>query len=312
MIMRYAQLSQRPKLFLKLTGLRLEEFLELLQQVCPLVQAAHQALLNRPNRTRSIGAGNHFELDARDQILMTIVWLRIYPTNELLGYLFGVSDSTASRVLKRVLPLLAKSGNDGMKRPDPGRKRRLELPELLKQLPELAVIVDSFEQKVQRPKNRSEADIYYSGKKKQHTLKSQVTIEASTGRITHISQSVEGPTADFKLLQQSGLLPSLAKGVGVLGDLGYVGLAGSLPGLGFTARRKPRDKERPPEDGVYNTAFSRVRIKVEHTIGRIRRYQALAQTDRHHRVGHQQRVQAVAGLVNRQLNNRLFRCSLAA
>ena len=75
-------------------------------------------------------------------------------------------------------------------------------------------------------------------------------------------------------------------------------------GLGFTPRRKPREQPRPPEDIVYNTAFAAARISVEHTIGRLRRYQALAQLDRHHRQAHAARVRAVAGLVNRQLDHR--------
>ncbi len=45
------------------------------------------------------------------------------------------------------------------------------------------------------------------------------------------------------------------------------------------------------------------RIKVEHTIGRMRRYQALSQVDRHRRRGHTARVRAVAGLVNRVLEH---------
>ena len=39
-------------------------------------------------------------------------------------------------------------------------------------------------------------------------------------------------------------------------------------------RRKPRGQPHPPEDVAYNTAFARRRIVVEHSIGRLRRYQA--------------------------------------
>jgi len=55
---------------------------------------------------------------------------------------------------------------------------------------------------------------------------------------------------------------------------------------------------------AYNTAFSRRRIEVEHTIGRMRRYQAITQPDRQHRQGHTERVRAIGGLVNRQLHQR--------
>ena len=110
---------------------------------------------------------------------------------------------------------------------------------------------------------------------------------------------------DVKLLETSGLLDRLNPDVGALGDLAYVGMVPLHPGgRGFTPRRKPREKPRPAEDIVYNTAFAAARIIVEHTIGRLRRYQALTHQDRHHRQAHAARVRAVAGLVNRQLDHR--------
>jgi hypothetical protein len=66
-----------------------------------------------------------------------------------------------------------------MRLPDPGRKHRKELDVLLKETPELAVIIDTFEQRVQRCKNCTEADAHFSGKKKQHTLKGQVAVDKS-------------------------------------------------------------------------------------------------------------------------------------
>ncbi len=122
-----------------------------------------------------------------------------------------------------------------------------------------------------------------------------------TGCIVDVSATVRGPTADLTLLKQSRLLARLPPGVGGLGDLAYVGMAGLHPqGLGATPRRKPRGKPRPPEDVAYNQAFARRRIRVEHSIGRLRCFQALTQRDRHHR-RHTGRVCAVAGLVNRCL-----------
>jgi hypothetical protein len=235
-----------------------------------------------------------------NQVLLTVVWLRTYPTNEVLAYLMGVSDSTISRVLARILPLLEAAGKDTMRLPDPGRKRRRQLDELLRDTPALAVVIDTFEQRVQRCKDRDVADTYYSGKQKQHTLKSQVAVDEETGQIVDVADSVPGPTADITVLEQSQLLERLPPGVGGIGDLAYVGIDKLHPnGLGASPRRKPRGKDRPPEDIAYNRAFSRRRIIVEHSIGRLRRYQALSQTDRHHRQNHSARVRAVAGLVNR-------------
>lgn len=308
MICRYDQLRQHPTVFLKMTGLRLGEFEQLLTDMLPQIVEAEKTRLQRANRRRAEGGGRHAGLARTNQLLLTLIWLRQYPTNEVLGFLFGVSDSTVSRILARLLPLLEANGKDSMRMPDPGRKRRKTLDALLKETPELAVIIDTFEQRVQRSKDRSEADAHYSGKKKQHTLKSQIAVNEETGEICDVAESVVGPTADISVLKQSRLLERLPEGVGGIGDLAYVGIAEAHPqGLGATPRRKPRGKDRPPEDVCFNRAFSRRRIRVEHTIGRMRRYECLSQSDRHHRKNHTPRVRAVAGLVNRQLRAR-FAC----
>jgi hypothetical protein len=306
MILRYAHLSRHPAVFHAMTGLTVAAFDDLVTNLLPACVSAKQQRLKRPNRQRAIGGGRHDDLCWTNQLLLTVIWLRTYPTNEVLAYLMGVSDSTISRVIARILPLLEASGKDTMRLPDPGRKRRKTLDTLLNETPELAVIIDSFEQPVQRSKDRADADAHYSGKKKRHTLKSQIAVDEETGEICDLSESVVGPTADITLLKESQLLARLPEGVGGIGDLAYVGIAELHPkGLGATPRRKPRGKDRPPEDVCFNRAFAKRRIKVEHTIGRMRRYQCLNQTDRHHRRNHSARTRAVAGLVNRQIRSRL-------
>jgi hypothetical protein len=301
MMMRYGRLTRHPAVFRAMTGFDVGEFDALYADFAPRFAAAERRRLSRPDRRRAIGAGHPFELDARDQLLLAAVWLRRYPINAVLGYLFGVEETTALRTVRRALPLLEAAGLDTMRWPDPGKGKRPDLDALLRETPALAVIVDTFEQRVQRPRDRADADTCYSGKKKQHTLKSQVAVRED-GRVADVAERARGPTADLALLKDSTLLERLPPGVGALGDLAYVGIAALHPaGLGATPRRKPRGKPRRDEDVAYNTAFARRRIVVEHTIGRLRAYQALSQTDRHHRQAHTARVRAVAGLVNRRL-----------
>jgi len=303
MILRREHLGNHPAVFRSLTGLTVEAFDRLLPELRAAFTADRRRRLDRPGRQRAVGGGDAFDLGVADQFLLTIVWLRHYPTQECLGYLFGVSDSTALRAVRRCLPVLEQSGRDTMRLPDPGRGRRRDLPALLKETPALAVIVDTFEQRTQRPRRRQRA--YYSGKKKAHTLKSQVAVDED-GRIVDVAESRPGRWADLKVFRRSGLVGKLIRAqVGALGDLGYVGLDGLSPKLhGATPRRKPRGRERPAEDRRYNRAFARRRIRVEHGINRLRRYQALSQVDRHRRRRHTARVRAVAGLVNRMLDHR--------
>jgi hypothetical protein len=302
-IARLENLRKHPAVFGHLTGLTVAAFDGLAAEAAPTVEAAHRKKLDRPDRRRAVGGGDDFDLSTADQLLLTVVWLRQYPTNEVLGFLFGVSDSTASRARTRCLPVLEQSGKDTMRMPDPGAARRKRLPALLADTPGLAVVIDSFEQRTHRPRRRQRA--YYSGKKKAHTLKSQVAVDEGSGRFVDVSDSVPGPWADIKLLKKSRLLRRLPAGVGGIGDLAYVGIADLHPaGLGAAPRRKPRGEGRPPEDRRYNRAFSRRRIVVEHAIGRLRRFRAVADVNRHRRPGHAVRVRAIAGLVNRMLDHR--------
>ena len=300
MIARLGHLRKHPSVFRHLTGLTVPAFDALAADVVPAVEAAHRKSLDRPDRRRAIGAGGEFGLGTPDQVLLAVIWLRQYPTQEVLGFLFGVSDSTALRAVRRCLPVLEQAGRDTMRMPDPGPGRRKKLPALLAGTPGLAVVIDSFEQRTHRPRRRQRA--YYSGKKKAHTLKSQVGVDEESGRVVDVSDSVPGPWADIKLLKRSRLLRRLPEGVGGIGDLAYVGTADLHPaGLGAAPRRKPPGEDRPPEDRRYNRAFSRRRIVVEHTIGRLRRFRSLSHVNRHRRRGHAARVRAVAGLVNRML-----------
>ncbi len=128
-----------------MTGLTVGEFADLLEEVLPLFGEAEIKRLSRPDRKRDIGGGPRFELSPRDQVLLTVTWLRQYSTHEILGYLFGVSDLTPSRYIKRVLPLLEASGRDGMRMLRKGRNYGRRLNALLAETPDLAVLIDSFE-----------------------------------------------------------------------------------------------------------------------------------------------------------------------
>ena len=212
MIARLANPRRHPAAFQHLTGLTVAAFDALVADVAPAVEVARLAALDRPGRLRAVGGGDTPDLGTADQLLLTVVWLRQYPANEALGFLFGVSDSTASRARSRCLPHLERAGRDTMRMPDLGAPRRRRLPAVLAGTPGLAVLVDTFEQRTHRPKRRQRA--HYSGKKKAHAIKAQVAVDEASGRAVHVPRSAPGPTADLTLLRRSGLVGRLPKGSG--------------------------------------------------------------------------------------------------
>jgi Helix-turn-helix of DDE superfamily endonuclease len=136
MTLRRQHLGAHPTVFRAMTGLPVPPFDELLEELLPAYHRARAKRPDRADRQRALGGGDRFDLDPEDQILLTVVRLRQYPTREVLGFLEGASDSTALRAIARRLPLLERSGRDAMRMPDPGRGRRKKLPQLLAETPE--------------------------------------------------------------------------------------------------------------------------------------------------------------------------------
>ena len=163
MLARLENLRQHPAVFQHLTGLTVRRFDALTADVAPALAQAERRRRDRPGRRRAPGAGHPHALTDADQVLLSVVWLRHHPTQEVLGFLFGASDSAAKRAVDRCLPLLEQAGKDTLRMPDPGRGHRKGLPRLLADTPGLAAIVDTFEPRVQRPRGRQRA--YHFGKK---------------------------------------------------------------------------------------------------------------------------------------------------
>src|SRR5262245_25581603 len=128
MILRREYLGNHPAVFRAMTGLTVDAFDQMLPPLLDAFDAHRRRRLDRPHRRRAQGGGDHFDLGVTDQFLLTVVWLRQYPTQECLGYLFGVSDSTALRAIRRCLPVLERTGRDTMRLPDPGNGKRRDLP----------------------------------------------------------------------------------------------------------------------------------------------------------------------------------------
>jgi hypothetical protein len=75
-------------------------FDQLVDEVLPWYGEAEERRLSSRQRQRAIGGGHPFELRLRDHVLLTVIWLRLYPIHEVLAYLFGISDSTVSRLIE--------------------------------------------------------------------------------------------------------------------------------------------------------------------------------------------------------------------
>lgn len=171
--------------------------------------------------------------------------------------------------------------------------------------PDWLAIVDATEQRVERATVYATQKRFYSGKRKTHTIKSQIIVN-ERGRIRDVSDSVPGSTHDLTLLRESGVQAELPEGLTMMGDTGYRGLQNDFPNHSVALPYRPKDKQQlTPEEKLHNHFISRLRIVVENAICELKRFQALVTRFRHSLERHSAITKAIAGIVNLRIENRL-------
>jgi hypothetical protein len=245
-------------------------------------------------------------LDDRHRLLLTLVWLRVYPTYELLGFFFGLHKRNAQLNARAVLAVLDTLPDFPFDRPGPDRRALSTPAQVMAAFPSVRLVIDAREQRVNRPGASHEAQKpYYSGKKKCHTLKTQLAV-GPDGLIESVGGSHPGgANHDLTLLRGSGLLEQLKHGEGAMMDKGYVGIGSTHPGVPVVIPHKGA-RGRPLTDGQKgeNRVIARHRIVVEHAIAQLNRFTVMRQVfrgrERNHEVHHGRAVRVVARLVNRR------------
>src|SRR3990170_3190252 len=303
-MIKYEEVSHRPEEFRSLTGLSVEEFDEVLHEIEQEYDAAEEERLARPNRRRRRGAGRKFRHDLCGRFLLFMVWLRVYPSYRVLGLLFDLDKSAICRNLKAMARLVQRVTSRAL--PDPGTDLGEDDLEVLEQaFPGLLAILDATEQRIRRPKDNDTQRLHYSGRKKMHTLKTQIVVNRE-GRIQQVSASVPGSVNDMTLGRQSEVDEQLPEDIALQGDGGYQGMHKDNPQREvILPQRKPRGGELTPEQKEHNRRLSRVRVVVEHTLAHMKIFQALYQVYRHLRGSYTLIIEIVAGLVNRHRDHQV-------
>jgi hypothetical protein len=330
-----AQLQKRPAAFQRLTGVTPDEFDTIVEAFEPLWGEAEIARLNIRKRKRAIGAGPNFKLDPAAQVLMTLIYLRQYCTQEFLGWLiFDLNRSNVCRNIQLILPVLEQAlpgpiraktlqaKPDSEPREDWSTSKRKKigtLKEFLEHFPEFeTVIVDATEQERAQPKATKKQENgkkavgrpkkqkkFFSGKTKMHALKTQIAVTPD-GLIVHQSATVPGPMADSMLLRRARLMVNLPAGTRVIWDAGYVGMEKIYPEFEVvTPFKRKKGQDLSEDEREFNHQVSKVRIVVENVICRMKVFRVLGDFFRNSDSVHGVMAGVVSGLVNLRTINRL-------
>jgi hypothetical protein len=269
------KLATKPKVFHRLTGLTPQKFQWLASRVETLFIERDVKQKAHSNRKRAMGAGPKRKLTTEQALLGLLLYYRTYTNHVFMGMILGIDDSNVGRYFSKIEPLLAGI----FKIP----KRKIDMGEEAI----LALIIDATEQPSQRRPGSG-----YSGKKKQRTVKTQIAVTPQ-GTIKSISKSIAGNVHDKKLYDQTRVYT--LQQVKRKADLGYLGTSCQLP------HKKPKNRALTTRQKEYNQIFSSERIKVEHVIAHLKKFQILAQRFRNPIKKHSLIFKNVAGLRNLQI-----------
>ncbi len=299
----YDRLSKKPLLFTSFTGLTVQEFNDIYDKEITKRYAKHeiQRLSKRKkDRERDIGAGRHFKLDVKNRFLMLLVYYRLYITYTLTGFLFDLDQSNICRDIQKIeglirqcIPIPQKTYN---------KTKRLKTPEAVeKYFPGFLAFTDCTEQQIPRPVDRERRKIFYSGKKKRHTVKNQITVN-NRGYILHKVGYKKGRKHDYDVYKKNH--PVIPKEVITVVDLGYLGIEKDFPEqLSALPFKRKRNQDLSPEEKEYNRIHAKERIVIEHTICRLKKYRIMSDVFRNKLRKHNKVSDIVAGLVNYRILN---------
>jgi len=282
MLLTFDRLRAKPTIFKTFTGVSVSEFETLLTRSTPFWVEREQQRLTRPNRQRALGGGCKPKFGLRDQLLVTLVWLRLYLGTETLGFLFGIDKATVSRYTRAILPVLRQVGDSTLGWLEaPKRGQSQDLATARATYPDLFAIVDATEQPVERFQDAEQQKQHYSGKKKRHTRKVQIIVNEH-GVVREVSDSVPGAVHDRELFRQAGAAAAIPKETVTGGDAGYQGIQDDLPDHSvITPFKKSKLHPLTEEQQLLNQEFSRSRIIVENVLAQFKNFKALAERFRH-------------------------------
>jgi len=143
---------------------------------------------------------------------------------------------------------------------------------------------------------KSEQAKCYSGKKKQHTLKTQIIADIETQEIICTAQE-KGSVHDFKLFK--GTVRALFFGILLLADSGYQGLL-SLHKNSRIPHKRSKNHPLSKEQKSFNRALAKERIVIENINARIKTFKIMSERYRNRRKRHLLRMNLICAILNRE------------
>lgn len=270
--MRYEEthnLSERE--FRRKTGLKRKTFAKAVE------------ILERAEAAKRKKGGHESKLSVENMLLLTMEYLREYLTYFSIGLNFGVDETWAMRISRWVEDTLIKDRSFTL----PGKKTLRDRNAKYK-----VIQIDATESPIERPKRGQKR--FYSGKKKRHTLKTQVIVDKKTRQVIAVCFA-NGKRHDFRIYKESNTV--INPEIRVEADSGYTGIK-DIHANSVLPTKKPKNDKLTKEQKKRNREISRERVTNEHEIGFVKRFWILSERYRNRRKRFGLRFTLICGLCN--------------
>lgn len=262
----YDQVKDNPIVLQAFTGHTQAEFEELLVAFAEAWQQLAKEEQSKQDRKRGPGGGRKPKLEMMaDRLFFILFYLKTYPLQEVLAFLFTISQGQANEWIHRYAKILKRAlDNLGHLAERDGER----LADILRDSETLAFVQDGSERRRQRPQDPDKQKEYYSGKKKSHTVKNHLVIQPDSRRVCYLSPTAPGKKHDKKIADEANLcFPSLAV---VEQDTGFQGFSPEHI-LVLQPKKKPRGDDLTIGEQFINRCIASSRIIVENVISGIKR-----------------------------------------
>lgn len=253
-----------------LTGLDGAAFVKLEKRFARVLAeaTATQTRAGQP-RQRAAGAGPKGALPSvRAQLFFILFYLKAYPTQDVMGHFFRLSQPQVCARVAQLLPLLKTL----MQAELPARHGR-DLTEVLAHLPQVhEVLIDGTERPIARPQHKGRRDRHYSGRRKRTTVKNVVV--TADQRIVLLTPTVPGRRHDKAEADLARV--RLDASMRLLGDRGFQGYEAGAARI-CTPRKKPRTRPLHWRHRKANRKLAQERVPVEHAFASVKRLGVLRQ-----------------------------------
>lgn len=271
---------------------------EQLQSLLNCARKRHQDIKAKQSsqkiRINAPGGGRPTKLSMNEQVCLCLFYLRQMPTFQVLGMLFGISKTEANDTFHEWIPILRDILPSSLL--EQVSNNESDLLFVQEVLTNFRLLVDSLEQPIYRPSDQKQQQEYFSGKKKQHTLKNQVIGLPEAKDIVEVEVGARGPTADIKMFRKSQ--KKFDESQPFSGDKAYQGGENIT-----TPHKRKRKQELTQQQKDENKALSSNRIFVEHLIRLLKIFRIASQRFRLKADTYEQIILTVCGLVRLRIGS---------